>query len=787
MIAGIRTGSTAVHVIMKLLIQLVFLAALAAILSSTAQAAVTFTVMPSTVSNTYNGTITLFITNIPAGDTVVVQKFLDANSNGVVDGNEWLVQQFNLTDGQATVFSGVTNYNVPGDFYAPTGAISTLLNFHFQQGSQSGDIAQDFVGKYLFKLSSPAGHFAPLTNAFTVTNFPFAQSIGGIVRSNGVAISNAAVILFTSSSSGDLNPVAGTIADNLGNYSIKAPVGTYLLAAFKTNCLDNLAVAPTVTLVASANITTNLNLTNATQFISGKVADTNTPSITLPGVLVAAMSTNSFIGIAFTDTNGNYTVGTRPNVWKLDGDSASITVHGYIRLQNKPKTNTTSGSLTGVNQLFPKATAMFYGTVRDSLNNPLSGVHIFSQDANSVLEDDVSTDQNGNYYADTLAGTWSVQVDNNNPLYTNYVFSQAPQVSFSAGQAVQANFSAIIGTHQITGSVKSSTNGIISGVAVTAMATINGTNYQTPNADTDGSGNYTLNVPNGNWSVSVSCNGDNDSLDGILGNGNYACPNSQNVNISGNNATNNIVVQLCGGISITTTSPLPVGEVGAFYFQTLQASSCSGSYSWSQTGGTLPSGVGLDTGGNLSGTPGNSGTFSFTAQVNDGSNTTNKLFSLSISNALSVTTTTLPNGTNGSAYSQQLLAGGGVTPYVWSLAPGSLSLPANLTLSGGGLLSGPAAVGGTYNFTVRVTDGLGNVADQPLSLLLNSTNSPPPLAVTTVNGQIIVLWPASAGTNFTLQTTTNLASGPWVTASNGVPQVSFIFTNTSPAVFFRLH
>lgn len=775
---------------MKLSTQLVFLAVLSAILSSgTALAVPVFTVTPSTVSNTYNGTITLLITNIPAGETVVVQKFLDANSNGVIDGNEWLVQQFNLTDGQATVFSGVTNYNVPGDFYAPTGAISTFLSFHFQQASQNGDIAQDFVGKYLFKLSSPSGHFAPLTNTFAVTNFPFAQSIGGIVRSNGVAISNAAVILFAGSGGGDLNPVAGTIADNLGNYSIKAPVGTYLLVAFKTNCVANLATAPTVTLTASATITTNLNLTNATQFIAGKLADSNTPSITLPGVLLAVTSTNNFIGIGFTDTNGNYVVGTRPSVWKLGGDSAATSFHGYLGLQNSLSTNTAGGSLTGVTRLLPKATAMFYGTVRDSLNNPLPSVHMFSQDnVNYLYEDDASTDQNGNYFAGTLAGTWAIQVDNNNPLYTNYVFSQISQVTFSAGQAVQANFSAILGTHQITGSVKTSANAAVQGVAVNAMAVINGTNYQTPNADTDSSGNYTLNVPDGNWSVNVSCNGGNDSLDNIIGNGNYACPNSLNVNISGGNSgNNNIVVQLCGGVLITTASPLPVGEVGAFYFQTLQASSCSGSYNWSQIGGTLPSGVGLDSAGNLSGTPGNSGTFSFTAQVNDGSNTTNKLFSLSISNAVSVTTTTLPNGTNGSAYSQQLLASAGVTPYAWTLAPGSLSLPANLTLSSGGLLSGPAAVGGTFNFTVRVTDNLGQFADQPLALLLNSTNSPPPLAVTTVNGQIIVLWPASAGTNFTLQTTTNLVSGPWVTASNGVPQVSFIFTNTSPAVFFRLH
>jgi hypothetical protein len=69
------------------------------------------------------------------------------------------------------------------------------------------------------------------------------------------------------------------------------------------------------------------------------------------------------------------------------------------------------------------------------------------------------------------------------------------------------------------------------------------------------------------------------------------------------------------------------------------------------------------------------------------------------------------------------------------------------------------------------------------------------LAIGTAGGQIIVLWPASAGTNFTLQTATNVA-GPWVTASNGVPQmvtssngvpqISFLFTNTAPAAFFRL-
>ena len=91
-------------------------------LESTA-AAVAFSVTPSTVSNTYNGTITLQVTGLTNGETIVVQKFLDANTNGVVDASDWLVQQFSLTDGQVGMsIGGIVNSNVPGDTDATGGA-----------------------------------------------------------------------------------------------------------------------------------------------------------------------------------------------------------------------------------------------------------------------------------------------------------------------------------------------------------------------------------------------------------------------------------------------------------------------------------------------------------------------------------------------------------------------------------------------------------------------------------------------------------------------------------------
>jgi alpha-tubulin suppressor-like RCC1 family protein len=63
---------------------------------------------------------------------------------------------------------------------------------------------------------------------------------------------------------------------------------------------------------------------------------------------------------------------------------------------------------------------------------------------------------------------------------------------------------------------------------------------------------------------------------------------------------------------------------------------------------------------------------------------------------------------------------------------------------------------------------------------------PPTLAITTYNGQPVVLYPVTGG-NFQVQMTTNLASSNWVTVSNGVPFMSVQITNAPGTVFFRLH
>jgi hypothetical protein len=80
----------------------------------------------------------------------------------------------------------------------------------------------------------------------------------------------------------------------------------------------------------------------------------------------------------------------------------------------------------------------------------------------------------------------------------------------------------------------------------------------------------------------------------------------------------------------------------------------------------------------------------------------------------------------GTAYSQTLAATGGTGGgYTWLLTAGVL--PAGLSLSALGVISGTPPTAGTLSFTVQVRDSAGSIATAPLAITIN----PPPLAITT--------------------------------------------------------
>ena len=83
------------------------------------------------------------------------------------------------------------------------------------------------------------------------------------------------------------------------------------------------------------------------------------------------------------------------------------------------------------------------------------------------------------------------------------------------------------------------------------------------------------------------------------------------------------------------------------------------------------------------------------------------------------------------------------------------------------------------------TPGWGATFDGiPTQILLPP---PPALGISTYSSQPAVFFPTATGTNYVLQMSTNLASGNWVTVSNGIPINGLIITNPPTTAFFRLH
>jgi putative Ig domain-containing protein len=224
-----------------------------------------------------------------------------------------------------------------------------------------------------------------------------------------------------------------------------------------------------------------------------------------------------------------------------------------------------------------------------------------------------------------------------------------------------------------------------------------------------------------------------------------------------------------------TTASLPNGHVNALWSDTLTATGGKKPYTWSVvSGSTIPAWLSLDPiTGQLSGTPTQAGTSSFTVQVTDSGHTVQtktKTLNLTISSTVqpvSISTTSLPNGVMGQGYSSSFTASGGTAPYAWSAAPGS-AWPTWLILNAStGALSGTPSATVTISVTVQVTDSSTPAQTASKSFSFNIVSpGPTPPAITTSSlppGQVAKAY------SDTLAVSGGTAPYTWSVSSGTVP------------------
>ena len=170
--------------------------------------------------------------------------------------------------------------------------------------------------------------------------------------------------------------------------------------------------------------------------------------------------------------------------------------------------------------------------------------------------------------------------------------------------------------------------------------------------------------------------------------------------------TATLSITVASNLQITTTS-LQSGVVGNSYSASIAATGGVPSYTFSlASGSVLPANLTISAAGVITGTPTVTGTTTFTVQLQDSADpaqTTSAVLSITVTSGLSITTTSLVNGVQGAPYSASVSATGGVPSYTFSLATGSV-LPANLTISAAGAITGTPTAPGTTTFTVQATD-----------------------------------------------------------------------------------
>jgi hypothetical protein len=177
------------------------------------------------------------------------------------------------------------------------------------------------------------------------------------------------------------------------------------------------------------------------------------------------------------------------------------------------------------------------------------------------------------------------------------------------------------------------------------------------------------------------------------------------------------------GCQLTVASTLTIGTLvladaspSSPYAQTLLVLGGKAPYAWTLASGALPVGLALSSGGTISGSPVQVGSYNFTVAVADANGARQQqALAINVVTGLSIVSCPVSTGEVGLSFNSAVSGSGGAPPYTWTMGEGNL--PAGFTIHrSSGVVSGTPLQAGMSQFSVILSDSANRSASRECSL-----------------------------------------------------------------------
>lgn len=424
------------------------------------------------------------------------------------------------------------------------------------------------------------------------------------------------------------------------------------------------------------------------------------PTVTVSPATIPTMT----VGTAITPQTYTQTGAVGTVTWSATGLPAGVTI------------NPTTGQLTGT----PTAAGTFNITITATGNGPCSGSQVFN---NTVVSCPTITVNPASLPAMTVGTPFSQSLSQTGG--TGTLTWAVTAGTIPAGLTLNTTTGAITGTPTtsgsycftvtVTGTGPCSGSRQYCGTVNCPPITINpgtiasnivvGSTYSQQFTQTGGTGTFNW-TSSGNIPTGLTLSGTGLLSGTPTTNGSYTFTITATNTTSGCTASQSYTVTVGCDPVVITPSTMPNVQVNTPYNQTVSQTGNFGTWTYTVTSGTIPTGLTFNNGA-ITGTTTQAGTYTFTVTgVSQYGCTGSQSYTIVVGcPTIALTPGTVPNAPIGQAYNQPLTVTGSTNTFTFAVSSGML--PTGITLSTGGVLSGTPTVAGSYTFTVTATDNFG--------------------------------------------------------------------------------